>query len=247
MCPGNVPLLQNWIYAHRPICNGYCGLTFDLKRELRNGGIAAQGLRCERGQVLSRTPTRERFPRCGRSHVVHPAGYYALLQSGLWQGYGSKLHPTFGSVPGLCWQINRDSAGECIPRVPNVVCNQPQNELLEEVRAENLQGDIVSLSKSRKLTCSIHAKSVTQTITDSGSLLKPHDAQLRQKQYPTGCGKAYDVALLCKWLGDKLSEMEAQDPASRLPVGIAVCDSNTIEVWFDIALASIGSTGVFFT
>ena len=27
---------------------------------------------------------------------------------------------------------------------------------------------------------------------------------LRQRQYPTGCGKAYDVALLSKWLEAKL-------------------------------------------
>ena len=24
--------------------------------------------------------------------------------------------------------------------------------------------------------------------------------QLRQRQFPTGCGKAYDVALICKWM-----------------------------------------------
>ena len=27
---------------------------------------------------------------------------------------------------------------------------------------------------------------------------------LRQQQFPAGCGKAYDVALLCKWLEARL-------------------------------------------
>ena len=29
----------------------------------------------------------------------------------------------------------------------------------------------------------------------------------RQRQFPTGCGKAYDVALICKWMANKLDAM----------------------------------------
>ena len=35
--------------------------------------------------------------------------------------------------------------------------------------------------------------------------------QLRQAQYPTGCGKAYDVALICKWVCSLLSAQGEAD------------------------------------